>query len=161
MPAADRGHWAERAMPPRIDGTKSLDELDPPAWGEPAVDSYLVVACHRLRQKPIGCFAVEDLRIMIGQGIGLPWLVPLALEVLERDPLAAGDLYPGDLLSTVLQIPEEYWRPRLRLNERIDSILQHLPQIEDGDLQRAIASFRNATLHGAGPDDEPRTTTRG
>ena len=57
---------------------KTLDELEGVAWGEPTFDSYLVTTCHRLRTKPVDEFSVEDLRIMIGQQIGLPHLVPLA-----------------------------------------------------------------------------------
>ena len=51
-------------------------------------DSYLVTTCHELRRKPIGTFSVEDLRIMIGQQIGVPWLLPIAVEVLEEEPPA-------------------------------------------------------------------------
>lgn len=87
-----------------FDRSRTLDELDPPVWGEPTYDSYLVTTCHRLRRKPLTEFSTEDLRIMIGQGIGLRWLVPLALEVLEKDPLAAGDFYSGDLLAAVLRV---------------------------------------------------------
>jgi hypothetical protein len=36
-------------------------------------------------------------------------LVPLALKVLEKDPGAKGDLYPGDLLNAFKHVPQEYW----------------------------------------------------
>jgi hypothetical protein len=52
-------------------------------------------------------FTVEDLRIMIGQQIGLWHLMPLTVAVLEQDPLAEGDFYAGDLLSSV--ISNEEW----------------------------------------------------
>jgi hypothetical protein len=51
------------------DRTKSLDELDPPAWREPTHDSYLVRTCHRLRTKPLDDFTAADLGVMIGQEI--------------------------------------------------------------------------------------------
>lgn len=50
---------------------KTLEELDGEKWGEPSYDSYLVTNCHRLRRIPLKDFSVEDLRLMIGQGIGL------------------------------------------------------------------------------------------
>src|SRR5512132_3556790 len=78
---------------------KTLDELEGVVWGPPTYDSHLVRTCHRLRTKPVGEFGVEDLRIMIGQNIGLPFLLPLALERLEEGPWASGDMYPGDLLK--------------------------------------------------------------
>jgi hypothetical protein len=79
---------------------KTLDELEGVVWGKPTFDSYLVTTCHRLRTKPVDEFSVEDLRIMIGQRIGLPHLVPLAIG--EREPLAAGHYYAGDLLASVI-----------------------------------------------------------
>ena len=66
---------------------QNLDQLENFEWGPPTFDSSLVRTCHRLRQMPIGEFSVEDLRIMIGQNIGLMFLVPLALEKLADDPL--------------------------------------------------------------------------
>lgn len=109
----------------------TLDQLDPPAWGEPDFDSGLVQTCHRLRRKPIGEFTVEDLRIMIGQQIGLRWLMPLALEVLERDPLAEGDFFPGDLLSAALRSPVEFWAEEPGLRSRLSAVLERLDEVPD------------------------------
>src|SRR6516164_3337905 len=92
-----------------FDRNKSLEELEQTDWGEPTYNSYLVTTLHRLRRKPLHDFEIEDFRIMIGQGVGLPFLVPLALERLEEEPLSAGDFYRGDLLRAVLQIQEEFW----------------------------------------------------
>ena len=55
-----------------FDRQKSLQELEQDNWGEPPYNSYLVTTIHRLRRKPLAEFATEDLRIMIGQRIGLP-----------------------------------------------------------------------------------------
>ncbi len=46
---------------------------------------------------------------MIGQHIGLPFLIPLALETLDEDPLVEGSYYPGDLLKVVLEVPQSFW----------------------------------------------------
>jgi len=127
-----------------LDGSKTLDELDPPAWGEPEFDSSLVKTCHRLRHKPIGELSVEDLRIMIGQGIGLRWLVPLAVEVLEHDPLAEGDFYPGDLLVSVLRVPREFWLGDWEWKERTQSLLNLLPELPT-ELTELVAAFRART----------------
>ncbi|MDB5339861.1 MAG: hypothetical protein JWN70_5480 [Planctomycetaceae bacterium] len=85
---------------------KTLDELEGDVWGAPTFDSYLVTTCHRLRTKPVDDFTVEDLRIMIGQKIGLEYLMPKALGVLEAEPLAEGDFFPGDLLGSVMGCSE-------------------------------------------------------
>jgi CDI immunity proteins len=81
---------------------ETLEQLEGYVWPVADYDSYLVSTVHRLRKKLLAEFTAEDLRIMIGQGVGLPHLMPLAIEVLERKPLAEGDFYPGDLLSTVV-----------------------------------------------------------
>src|SRR5438046_2491656 len=84
----------------------TLEKLERLVWEEPNSDSHLVTTCHRLRKKPIDEFTVEDLRIMIGQKIGLPYLLPRAIAVLEREPLVDGDFYPGDLLANAIACNE-------------------------------------------------------
>jgi hypothetical protein len=92
-----------------FDRNKSLQELEGQDWGEPNFDSHLVLTCNELRKKAIGRFEIEDLRIMIGQEIGLDYLIPLALETLEDNIFAKGDMYSGDLLDTVLRIDSNFW----------------------------------------------------
>lgn len=87
----------------------TLEELDGEVWGEPEFDSHLVVTCRRLRKKPIDEFTVEDLRIMIGQNIGLQHLIPKALTILEDDPLAEGDYFPGDLLKAATSVDTSFY----------------------------------------------------
>ena len=122
---------------------KTLDQLEGVVWGEPTYDSHLVTTCHRLRTKPIDEFSVEDLRIMIGQQIGLPHLVPLAVAALERDPLAEGDDYPGDLLANVigarewLQANPEWLARVIGVTERALRKLQD----QDRDLQQRLGAF--------------------
>ena len=126
-----------------LDRSRTLDDLDLPAWGEPDHDSYLVTTCHRLRRKPIGEFSVEDLRIVIGQGIGLPWLVAIALEVLEQEPLAEGDFYPGDLLACVLRLRREVWAREWEWRDRTRAVLGRLPEVPK-ELHEAVAAFRES-----------------
>jgi CDI immunity proteins len=124
--------------------SKTLDQLEGDVWGDPTFNSYLVTTCHRLRTKPVDAFSVEDLRIMIGQKIGLPHLVPLAVPVLEREPLAEGDFYPGDLLANVigavewLQSNPEWLARVIRVTERASA---ELVNEEDRDLKQRFAEF--------------------
>lgn len=99
--------------PIRYIADQSLDELEGFAWGEPTFDSTVVVNTHRLRKLPLKQYRLEDLRLMIGQQVGLDYLIPRALSHLEAHPLAAGDFYPGDLLSAVLSVSEGYWATHL------------------------------------------------
>jgi hypothetical protein len=81
---------------------ETLEVLEGDVWPPADFHSHLVAMVHQLRKKPLLEFTVEDLRIMIGQRIGLPHLMPLAIGILEQEPLAEGDFYPGDLLYSVV-----------------------------------------------------------
>ena len=59
-------------------------------------------------------FETEDLRILIGQNIGNEYLIPLAIRILEKDILAAGNFYEGDLLVSVLRSDGEYWKKNIK-----------------------------------------------
>ena len=108
---------------------KTLQELEGNDWGEPTFSSHLVTECHRLRRVPLRDFTIEDLRIMIGQNISLDYLVPLALDQLEANPLAEGDFYEGDfyegdLLWYVNRIPAEFWNTHPGLYLRWQGIVE-------------------------------------
>ena len=117
---------------------KTLDELEGVVSEPPQYNSYLVQTCHRLRTKRIGDFDTEDLRIMIGQGIGLPYLLPLALDRLEENPWAAGHMFPGDLLKMTARTEYPLTQPdlRTRLGAVIRRALAEIPHLpfdeEDG-----------------------------
>ncbi len=102
---------------------KTLEELDGENWGKPNYDSYVVSNCHRLRRVPLKDLSVEDLRLMIGQDIGLRYLIPLALVQLEDDPFVEGDLYPGDLLKSVLGTSHDFWDQHPSLLQRMNAVV--------------------------------------
>jgi hypothetical protein len=99
--------------------SKTLENLEGDYWGEPEYDSHLVTTCHKLRKKQLKDFETEDLRIMIGQNIGLKYLIPLAIETLQKNILADGDLYEGDLLKAVLTSEKDYWRSEVENWEKV------------------------------------------
>lgn len=92
--------------------SKSLENLEKDIWPRLSKDegSHLIKTCNELRKKQLQDFEIEDLRIMIGQNIGLKFLIPLAIEELELNVLAEGDFYEGDLLKNVLTSDVEYWK---------------------------------------------------
>jgi hypothetical protein len=103
---------------------RTLQELEGEDRGEPTWDSHVVTELHRLRRVPLKDFRIEDLRLVIGQGDGLPFLVPMALWHLERDPLAEGDFYPGDLLKSVAGVDDAFWAPRPEMRARLVRVLE-------------------------------------
>jgi hypothetical protein len=74
-------------------------------------------------QRTVVQFTAENLRIMIGQKIGLPHLMPLALDRLEKNPFTEGDYYPGDLLLAVLRVGPDFWRSNLELFHRLNDVM--------------------------------------
>lgn len=82
---------------------QTLEQLENDDWGEPQFFSMLSKTVHELRRKPLEQFTVKDLRLMIGQNMGLEHLLPLAMKVLHQTPLAEGTYYEGDLLCAVLE----------------------------------------------------------
>ena len=131
-----------------FDRSKTLQELEGEDWGEPTYDSHLVTECHRLRRVPLRAFTAENLRIMIGQQIGLPHLIPIALEHLRADPFAEGDCYAGELLASVLRADSRFWiaSPQLRAEaaQIIQRALSLLPSLEDTDRQTAQHALTDA-----------------
>ena len=124
--------------------TKTLTEIEGNDWGDPNFDSHLVATVHNLRHKPIGEFTVEDLRTTIGQSVGLPHLVQLAIANLGSDPLIEGDLYPGDLLSCVLRIADSFWNTHPALRDRLLHVAHVLRDIaDDTDLVALCTSFES------------------
>lgn len=109
---------------------KSLDSLEKTDWGKPTYTSHLVKTVHRLRKVPLNEYTTEDLRTMIGQNIGLDFLIPLAIERLSEYLFAEGDLYEGDLLQAVLNSKSGFWEknPSLwnQVNQLIDERLNEL-----------------------------------
>jgi CDI immunity proteins len=120
---------------------RSLQELDGQDWAEATFPSYLVRTCHALRRKPLQDFTVEDLRLMIGQNIGLGYLVPLAIERLQRDPFATGDFYSGDLLGNVLTVESSFWQKRPDLRQAVEAIVALIPDFPD-TLDKKLSVFR-------------------
>lgn len=88
---------------------KTLTNLEKAKWPNCESASWIVKRTEELRNIPLEAFTIEDLRLMIGQQISLDYLIPLALEVLEKDLFAEGDLFEGDLLNNVLSINTEFW----------------------------------------------------
>ena len=121
----------------RIDARKSLQELEGRDWGAPDHPSHLVSECHRLRRVPLADLTREDLRLLIGQEIGLGYLVPLALAQLAADPFAAGDFYAGDLLRAVVGAPDRFWADHPDLRRQASAIAATaVAQLADGNWRR-------------------------
>lgn len=90
-----------------------------------------------LRHKPVGALGPEDLRLLITQDVGLPYLLPLAVELLRTDPMAEGDLYEGDLLSAVMTRGRTAWGEVPKAARELRAILSSPADLPPGLRQEA------------------------
>ncbi|MFE7074640.1 contact-dependent growth inhibition system immunity protein [Streptomyces sp. NPDC057620] len=120
---------------------RSLEELERDRRPAPPADATrLVATAHALRRRPIGELAVEDMRLLIGQDVGLPHLLPLALKVLRNNPMAEGDMYEGDLLSAVLTRDPAVWTESPELGRELRAIVSALID-PPPELQQKVERF--------------------
>ena len=120
---------------------KTLDELEGVRTRILQEDSYLLMTITQLRaEKPLCEFDIEDLRILIGQSIGLKFLIPIAIEELEKDILVEGDFYEGDLLKAILTSnTTTYWREEKENWTKICSLFeQNKDKLESFDTTKSI-----------------------
>ncbi|MCS7478126.1 contact-dependent growth inhibition system immunity protein [Umezawaea endophytica] len=122
----------------------SLDEVDG-RWGAvPSDATALMRTVYELRRRPIGTLQPEDLRVLVGQQVGLDVLVPRTVTLLEQNPLLEGDYYPGDVLVSVLRLPSTYWSANPAQRTAVEAILTTLDH-PDSSIRSAIRTFREAT----------------
>ncbi len=106
-----------------IDNTKSIEQLENDFWKDNDPPTRLVEKCSQLRKIPIQNLTIEQIRLLIGQNIGLPFLIPKTIYILKSNIFAEGDLYEGDLLKSVLDIKEDFWESHLDLKSQLRKIV--------------------------------------
>ncbi|MEV7324291.1 contact-dependent growth inhibition system immunity protein [Streptomyces sp. NPDC093970] len=116
-------------MPQPFDRTRSLEQLDGERWGDPPADTTsLVRNVHAWRRRPVGTLEPHELGRLIGQDVGLPWLLPLAVEIL-RDKAAAGGFIDGDLLYAVVTRSPAVWADRPELARELKTAVGMMTEL--------------------------------
>jgi hypothetical protein len=127
----------------------SLEQLENDFWkNEEEFPSGLVERCYQYRKIPLKDLAVEQLRILIGQNIGLQFLIPLAYEKLKENITAEGDTYPGDLLNAVVRSEKEFWKKNPLLHKAMTELINTdshklLQTVSNQEFHRNTAAFKN------------------
>lgn len=95
----------------RATRARSLQDLEGDDWDLPdeGASSGLAIAFRRGRRVPLDELDPDTLKRMIGQRIGMKWLVPLALERLLVEPWLDTPGH-GMLIEAILDLPGEYWK---------------------------------------------------
>jgi hypothetical protein len=102
----------------------------------------LVERCEIALNTPLGDLDAEQIRLLIGQGFGLEYLMPKALAILERDPMIGLTFYDGDLLHACLRVRSDFWVSAPELRQRLQTIVSKLDQSScDAKLSGEIRAF--------------------
>ena len=120
----------------------SLEELENTSREEPEHTSSLVINCRRLLKIPLKDLDTENIRMLVGQKIGLKYLMPLALDFLEHDHFCSGDFYNGDLLSAVLSVDSGYWNENNELFYRLSDIMFNLEESYETYLKLILPKWK-------------------
>lgn len=124
-------------------GSLSLEAIEGDRWTDPpAGATRLTATVHAVRRRPVSALGPEDLRLLIRQNIGLPHLLPHAVDVLRADPLVGGDLFEGDLLSAVLTRDHTAWAgapQAARALRRIVAAMDDIPPDLRGEVDDFLA----------------------
>lgn len=102
---------------------KSLEELE----GFQTHRSFGTELAQRvlaLRRIPIGQLTPSAIRLLISQREGPSYVLPLAMEILERDPWSEVEFYPGDLLAAVIRLGSADWPPGTEWRDRLLVIIR-------------------------------------
>jgi len=120
---------------------RSLEDIESADWGDaPSDASTMVARIRELRRVPVGRLSVDDVRLLLGQKVGVHTLLPIAVEYLSREPLLAATFYPGDLLRAVLRIPGEYWVQEAGLLGRLRLIVESVDEVPP-EIESEVRSF--------------------
>ena len=141
-------------IPDRIPLERSICELEgrapAPLVPEPEISS-MIMRCEQASSMPLGELNGGLLRLLIGQGEGLPWVLRPALGLVAQDPLASHTFYEGDLLQQLISsFFDEDWAANpedaetiRRACARVEQ-LAHDPDPDVADMaRRAIETFED------------------
>lgn len=104
---------------------KSIENLERDFWGLSPKDSTpLVDKVYRLRTVQIEKLEQKDIRLLIGQNVGLKFLIPVALDILRDNIFVDTELFEGDLLKSVITIDNNFWNDNKELKDQLDGLLK-------------------------------------
>ncbi|CDX27028.1 conserved hypothetical protein [Mesorhizobium plurifarium] len=117
-------------MKPRrnLDEDRTLNALLGWKPDSPPYPTSLVEQGNIALATPLRDLSNEQVRLLVSQGFGLEYVVPKAISILVENPLIGVTFYAGDLLTSCLNIPQQFWKENQHLWAELDGILQSLDQ---------------------------------
>ncbi|MFF3616533.1 contact-dependent growth inhibition system immunity protein [Streptomyces sp. NPDC002580] len=119
-------------MPEDFDLSGSLEELEGLRWPAPPADTTPMVRnVYALRRRPVATLEPHELARLIGQDVGLPWLLPVAVDIL-RDTApkqTEGGWFDDDLLYAVITRKPEVWATAPELAHELEEAVTVLTDV--------------------------------
>lgn len=139
---------------------KSLLELSEGELDIPEEPPELAVMVSRLATRPLRRLQLKELYLLIQHGIGLPYVLPVAVDRLEGAPWLVAHRNPGDLLIAVMEADSRFWRENYALWATMIPILESAAEQAAEAMEAAYTSgsdqvpvgddFLGALLHFRG-----------
>lgn len=134
-----------------LDRDKGIPDLSPLEGEE-----YPLPAWYRgVREIPLEELSIEDISKALRQQIHPEYVVPIALRILETDPLA-GEMYDGELLASLKAVAPEYWLAHADATTALRAIVEkllHEAVIAD-DIRRDASELRESARCGRSIDPQ-------
>ncbi len=98
------------------------------------------------RLKPFDQFTSWDVSRAITQRICFEQLIPIAIKLLQANPMA-GEWYEGDLIDSMRKVPVSYWQAHSDQRDAMRIICNQVVQHEDykqdkTDMDRVLAELK-------------------
>ncbi|MET9768637.1 contact-dependent growth inhibition system immunity protein [Streptomyces sp. NPDC006415] len=136
-------------MGKKTDRSKTIEQLEGIEWPDPPSEGTgLVKAVHNLRKRPINLLTAWEMSRLIGQDVGIPWLLPAALDILREtatdQPL--GGFYDDDLLTAVLTRRAPVWHSNPQCAADLKEIISLLEDISPNIRENVQSFFLEADM---------------
>lgn len=113
--------------PYNTDASKTLEQLTRQDWGDPAkAPTGMIETVIRACKKPLNALDDEEIRLLIAQDVGFPFILDLVWPILNKDPLYCFRDYEGDVLATLLRVPEDIWLGRPEYRAGLEGLKQRV-----------------------------------
>ena len=100
----------------------------------------LVIWHRKIFKMPLGKFSVHDICRSCQQKFHLNYLVPLALELLEHNPLS-GEMYDGQVYFSLESIPSLFWDFHPDERDKLFNLIKQNYHLFDEEIKKDVTSL--------------------
>lgn len=117
--------------------SKSIEEIENDFWGNvPDNATSIVRSTYELRKKMLSMLDLDDMRLLIGQSIGLEVLIPHSLDFIADNPFVEALYFEGDLFKNIVFTDRTYWEKNPEIKLRLLNLFdKHKNQFDDIDME--------------------------